>query len=112
MAPSDRPRMSSYSPSIATMHGDILYRLRDSDLLVENRAIFIPHLYLAPPQGVTPSEFREDLNIHKTRMNGLSYYEEIMTIRSAVLIQYQRVTDVRTDGRTDVQPIYLLHDSA
>jgi len=40
--------------------------------LVENRANFIPHLYLAPPQGVTPSEFREDLGIHKTRMNGLS----------------------------------------
>ena len=30
-----------------------------SDLLVENREFFIPHLYLAPPQGVTPSEFRE-----------------------------------------------------
>ena len=29
--------------------------------LVENREIFIPHLYLAPPQGVTPSEFREDV---------------------------------------------------
>jgi len=31
------------------------------DLFVENREIFIPHLYLAPPQGVTPSEFREDV---------------------------------------------------
>jgi len=28
---------------------------------------------------VTPSEFREDLDIHKTRMNGLSYGEEGMT---------------------------------
>ena len=34
---------------------------RYNDLLVENREIFIPHLYLAPPQGVTPSEFREDV---------------------------------------------------
>jgi len=34
-------------------------------------------------------------------MNGLSYDEESMTICSAVLIQYQRVTD----GQTDVQPI-------
>jgi len=33
----------------------------ESDLLVENREIFIPHLYLAPPQGLTPSEFREDV---------------------------------------------------
>jgi len=28
-------------------------------LLVENREIFIPHQYLAPPEGVIPSEFRE-----------------------------------------------------
>jgi len=26
---------------------------------VQNREIFIPHLYLSPLQGVTPSEFRE-----------------------------------------------------
>ena len=50
----------SYSPSIVTMA--ISYRLRDyNDLLVENREIFIPHLYLTPPQGVTQSEFREDV---------------------------------------------------
>ena len=35
----------------------------------------------------------------KTRMNGLSCGEKIMTIRSAVLIQYQCVTDRRTDGQ-------------
>ena len=45
MAPFNRSHTSSYSPSIVTM--------------VENREIFIPHLYLAPPQGVTPLEFRE-----------------------------------------------------
>ena len=49
MAPFDRSHTSSYSPSIVT--GAILYRLRDSDLLVENHEIFIPHL--ATPQGVT-----------------------------------------------------------
>jgi len=75
--------------------------LRYSKLLVENCDIFIPHLCLAAPQGVTPSEFREDLGIHKTRMNGVSYGEESMTICSAVLIQYQRVTDRETDRRTD-----------
>jgi len=32
---------------------------RYSNLLVENREIFIPHLYLVPPQGVTPLELRE-----------------------------------------------------
>ena len=58
--------------------------LRYSELLVENCDIFRPHLCLAAPQGVTPLEFREDLDIHKTRMNGLSCGEESMTIRSAV----------------------------
>ena len=33
--------------------------VRYSELLVENREIIIPHLYLAPPRWVTPSEFRE-----------------------------------------------------
>ena len=70
------------------------------ELLVENCDIFRPHLCLAAPQGVTPLEFREHLDIHKTRMNGLSCDEESMTIYSAVLIQYQRVTDGQTDGRT------------
>ena len=77
--------------------------LRYSELLVENCDIFTPHLCLAAPRGVTPSEFREDLDTHKTRMNGLSCGEESMTIYSAVLIQYQRVTD----RRTDVQPISI-----
>jgi len=45
-------------------------------------------------------EFREDIGVHKTSMNGLSCGEEIMTIRSAVLIPCQRVTDGQTDGQT------------
>ena len=56
---------------------------------------------------MTPSEFREDLGIHKTRMNGLSCVEESMTIYSAVLIGCQRVTDRQTDRQTDVQPISI-----
>ena len=79
--------------------------LRYSKLLVENCDIFTHHLCLAATQVVTPSEFREDLDIHKTRMNGLSCGEESMTIYSAVLIQYQRVTD--TDGQTDGQTALL-----
>ena len=64
------------------------------------------HLCLAAPQGVTLSEFREDLDTHKTRMNGLSCGEESMTIRSAILIQYQRVTDRQTDRQMDGRPAY------
>jgi len=74
--------------------------LRYSKLLVDNCDIFVLHLCLAALQGVTPSEFREDLDIHKTRMNGLSCGEESMTICFAVLIQYQRVTDGHV-GQTD-----------
>jgi len=48
--------------------------LRYIKLLVENFDIFIPHLCLAAPQGVTPSEFREDLDTHKTRMNEACRY--------------------------------------
>ena len=50
----------SYSLSIVTM-ALLVSSARYSDLLVENHEIFILHLYLSPPQGVTPSEFREDV---------------------------------------------------
>ena len=74
---------------------------------VKNCDILTPHLCLVAPQGVTPSEFREDLDIHKTRMNGLSCGEESLTIYSAVLILCQRVTDGQTDGR----PAYCIADA-
>ena len=58
-----------------------------------------------------PSEFREHLDIHKTRMNGLSCGEESMTIYfdrvPACDRQTDRHTDERTDGQTDVQPISI-----
>jgi len=62
-------------------------------------------LEMTPFDRLTPSEFREDLDIHKTRMNGLSCGEENISIGSAVLIQYQCVTDRRTDGR----PAYIYY---
>jgi len=59
MAPFDRSHTSSYSPSIVTMAISCI--VCDSDLLVENREIFIPDVYLAPPQAVTLSEFCENV---------------------------------------------------
>jgi len=104
MAPFDRSRMSSCSPSIATMAIPCIvceiYRLIGR----KSRNFYTPPVFSAP-QGVTPSEFREDLDIHKTRMNGLSCGEESMTIYSAVLIQCQHVTDRQTDGR----PAYIYY---
>jgi len=37
------------------------WRDLENRVRVRSRSIFIPHLYLAPPQGVTPSEFPEDI---------------------------------------------------
>ena len=77
--------------------------------MVENRTNFIPHLYLAPPQGVTLSEFREDLDIHKTRMNGLSCGEEMYDLYDNTFSRFDTVPacDRQTDKRTDVQPISI-----
>ena len=52
VAPFDRLHRNSYSPSVVSMALFVLFA-RYSDFLVENREIFIPHLYLAPPQGDT-----------------------------------------------------------
>ena len=43
-----------------------------SEILVENRKVLVPHLYLAPLLRMIPSEFRGDVGTHKTKMNGLS----------------------------------------
>jgi len=63
---------------------------------------------------VTPSEFREDLDIHKSRMNGLSCGEESMTIiifsRFDTVPACDRRTDRQTDGQTS--SLYLLRASA
>ena len=69
----------SYSPSIVTMALSLSFA-RYSDLLVENREIFIPHQYLAPPQGVTRWNFVNMFDFDKTRMIGLSYDEKTVTI--------------------------------
>jgi len=39
----------------------IVCEIQQLTLLVENREIFIPHLYLATPKGVTLSEFCENV---------------------------------------------------
>jgi len=50
--------------------------LKNACKLVENREIFIPHLYLAPPQGVTRRNFVKMFDADKTRMLGLPYGEK------------------------------------
>ena len=60
-----------------------------------------PHLYLAPPQGVIPVEFRGDLWRQKTRVPGVSCGVVFVILRLAVLVELRLVTDRRTDRRTD-----------
>ena len=84
-------------------YASISYRFRDIAAYWSKIAIFLlPPLYLAPPLGVKPSDLRNDLWCRKTRMLGLSDGERISMIRSAVLTQYTRVTDRRTDRRTEL----------
>jgi len=44
-----------------------------SQILVENCHFNLPQFLLAPPLGVTPLEFRQDLWHQKTRRTALSY---------------------------------------
>jgi len=40
---------------------------RQSELFIESRQFYLPHLHLAPPLGVTPFEFHDDLWRRKTK---------------------------------------------
>ena len=59
-------------------------------------------LHLAPPLGVTPFEFHQDLWQHKTRVSGLLRGAVCVIICLAILIQYWLVTD----GQTQDHRIY------
>jgi len=46
-------------------------------------------------------EFRAEVNREETRVMGISYSEDPVIVAGVVLTQCQRVTDGRTDRRTD-----------
>jgi len=48
-----------------------------------------------------PLEFRGEVNREETRVMGLSSSEDRMIVAGVVLAWYQRVTDGRSDGRTE-----------
>jgi len=79
-----------------------VYRFRDIASYLSKVADFdLPHLYLAPPQGVIPVEFHGDLWHPKTRVPGLSCGFVCVILRLAVLVEHRLVADGQTDGRTD-----------
>jgi len=75
-------RQCHHSIDFNRNHASILYRFRDIASYLSKVADFDPsHLYLAPPQGVTPVEFGGDLWLQKTRVPGLSCGVVIVIIR-------------------------------
>jgi len=50
-----------------------------------------------------PLEFRAEVNRDETRLMGLSSTEDHMILAWVVLAWYQRVTDRRSDGQTDLR---------
>jgi len=55
-------------------HASVLCRFRDiAGYLSKVDDFDPPHLHLAPPQGVTPVEFRGDLWLQKTGVESLDY---------------------------------------
>ena len=80
-------------------HASIFYRFRDTTAYLLKVADFDPpHLHLAPPQGLTPVEFRGDLWHQKTRVPGLSCGVVCVILRLAVLVEHRLVTDRRTQA--------------
>ena len=57
----------------------------------------LPHFFLAPLLGVTPSEFLLDLWRQKTRDPGLLYGVVCVILYLSILVQYRPVTDGQTD---------------
>jgi len=63
--------------------------------------IFPPHCHLTPSLVVNLFEFLDELLSAKTRALGLFVGEDFVILACVVLTQCQRVTDRRTDGRTN-----------
>jgi len=95
---------------------------RYSDLLVENRKIFIPHLYLAPPQGGNLVGISGCLHLILIKSEWLAYrvVKKTLTVCWVVSIECRNVTDRRTEffwraiksglydrDHTPLRPIFL-----
>jgi len=84
---------------LADEHGSSASKLADCSL-VKFADYTLLHLYLAPPLGVTPFEFRKDFWHKKTRVPGVSCGVVCVILSVAILIEYRLVTDRRMDGQT------------
>jgi len=93
-----------YSRPITMAVCCIVCQLSDrSALLVENRKMCIPHLYLAPLQGATPSEFREDI-WYNTEWFG---HRVVKKLWQHVKPSRHNTGTWRKDRQTDEQKCYI-----
>jgi len=83
--------------------GRICYRFREIVLTLKARKSlnFSDRPLFEAPFGGNPLEFGDAIWRQKTRGLGLPDGEESMPLAFFILTQYLRVTDGRTDGRTD-----------
>jgi len=70
---------SNYVPILHHFLDIAIYRLKIADLN-------LPHLYLEPLLGLTPSEFCRVLWHQKTRVPGLSYNVVFVILHLAILV--------------------------
>ena len=63
----------------------------------------LPHLYLAPPLGVTALEFRRDFWHQQSKVPGLSYGVVCVILGLVDLVERRLVTDKHADKQTDRQ---------
>jgi len=85
--------------------------LRYSEILVENRRFNLPHLYLAPPLGVTPLEFCRDCWHQKTTVPGAIILHCCVILHLTILVQCRLVIDGQTDRRTHNDSIYWVRNN-
>jgi len=86
---------------------------RYGELFVEDRKLFLPIMYLAPPLGVTPLKFHYDLWRQKTSVTGLRC-GVVYTLYDDILSRFVRTPGCdrwadrprQTDGRTECHSIY------
>ena len=84
--------------------------LRYGDLLARNCLFFLPLSCSVPSLYMLPFEFCGEVKREETRVMGLSSSEDPIIVAGVVLTQCERVTDKRTERRTDL--VQLIQRSA